>query len=118
MTTTDDERGAVTAEAALVLPLLVAVTLGLVWLLSLASAQVRVVDAARETARAAARGDPDDVAIQRGQTAAPGASITVVRQGEEVSVTVTSHVTGPGGLFAVLPGAELAATAFAVQEPQ
>ena len=35
----------------------VAVTVGLVWLLSVGAAQVRVVDAARETARAVARGD-------------------------------------------------------------
>ena len=46
-----------TAELALVLPLLVAVTLGLVWLLAVGAAQVRTVDAARETARAVARGD-------------------------------------------------------------
>ena len=51
------ERGAVTAELAMGLPLLVAVTIGLVWLLSVGAAQVRTVDAARETARAVARGD-------------------------------------------------------------
>ena len=51
------ERGAATAELAMVLPLLVAVAIGLVWLLSVGAAQVRAVDAARETARALARGD-------------------------------------------------------------
>ena len=51
------ERGAVTAELAMALPLLVAVTVGLVWLLAVGAAQLRVVDAARETARAVARGD-------------------------------------------------------------
>ena len=52
-----DTRGAATAELAMVLPLLVAVSLGLVWLLAVGAAQVRAVDAARETARALARGD-------------------------------------------------------------
>ena len=52
-----DERGAATAELVMVIPLLVAVTIGLVWLLSVGAAQIQVVDAARETARAVARGD-------------------------------------------------------------
>ena len=38
-------------------PLLLAVTLGMVWLLTLGTAQVRMVDATREAARAVARGD-------------------------------------------------------------
>ena len=50
------DGGAATAELALGLPLLLAVTVGLVWLLAVGAAQVRVVDAAREAARAAARG--------------------------------------------------------------
>ena len=50
-----DDSGAATAELAMALPLLLAVTVGLVWLLSVAAAQLRVVDAARESARAAAR---------------------------------------------------------------
>ncbi|MFI2708388.1 TadE family type IV pilus minor pilin, partial [Nocardioides sp. CER28] len=50
------DRGAATAELVMVLPALVAVTIGLVWLLSVGAAQVRTVDAARETARALARG--------------------------------------------------------------
>ena len=61
-----DQRGAVTAELALGIPMLVSLTIGLVWLLSIGIAQVRIVDAARETARASARGDPDAVAVARG----------------------------------------------------
>jgi len=110
------DRGAVTAEAALVLPLLVALTIGLVWLLSLAAAQVRVVDAARETARAASRGDSEAVAVQRGLTAAPGATIRIVEQGDEIRVSVVAHLGGPGGLFDRLPGADLEAEAIAVRE--
>ena len=87
-----DERGAVTAELALVLPVLVAVTVGLVWLLAVGAAQVRTVDAARETARAVARGDDEGAAIARGrQVAPPGSTVTVSRGGGEVRVTVTGR---------------------------
>ena len=72
------ERGAVTAETVMVLPVLVALTLGLTWLLSLAATQVRVVDAARETARAAARDDGAGAAEALGRRVAPdGARISV-----------------------------------------
>ena len=66
-----DEHGAVTAETVMVLPVLVAMTLGLVWVLALAATQVRVVDAARETARAVARDDGRAPAVALGQRVAP-----------------------------------------------
>ena len=88
----------------MVLPLLVAVALGLVWLLAVGAAQVRTVDAARETARALARGDDEATAVARGLAVAPdGSRIAVSRGGGEVRVTVTGRVEGPGGLFADLP---------------
>ena len=55
----------------MVLPVLVAVALGLVWLVALAATQVRVVDAARETARAAARDDGRASAVALGRRVAP-----------------------------------------------
>ncbi len=55
----------VTAELAMAVPLLLAVTLGMVWLLTLGTAQVRMVDATREAARAVARGDATGVALDR-----------------------------------------------------
>ncbi len=113
------QRGAVTAELALVLPLLVAVTLGLVWLLAVGAAQVRTVDAARETARAVARGDATEDAVARGQRVAPpGSTVTVSRGGGEVRVTVTGAVAGPGGLFAHLPAARVHAEAVAADESE
>jgi len=48
------EDGAATAELALGIPLLVALTAGLVWMLAVGAAQVRVIDASREAARAVA----------------------------------------------------------------
>lgn len=112
------ERGAVTAEAALVLPLLVAVTVALCWLLAVGAAQVRTVDAAREAARAAARGDDLGAARELALRVAPdGAAVEVARGGDEVRVTVTGRVEGPGGLVAWLPGATVAAEAVARLEP-
>ena len=61
-----DQRGAATAELALGIPVLVSLTIGLVWLLTIGVAQVRMVDAARETARAGARGDTEAWRRSRG----------------------------------------------------
>lgn len=111
-----DQRGAATAELAMVLPMLLAVTVGLVWLLAVGAAQVRTVDAARETARAIARGDDPAAAVARGEEVAPpGSRVRVETGGGEVRVVVTGRVAGPGGLFEV-PHAEVSAEAVAVQE--
>ena len=111
------ERGAVTAELALGLPLLLAVTVGLVWLLSVGAAQVRTVDAAREAARAAARGDDIAAAVDLAEQVAPaGVDVTVTRSGEQVVAQARGTVDGPGGLFSFVPGAELEAEAVAQVE--
>jgi Flp pilus assembly protein TadG len=116
-TAADRERGAVTAEAALVLPLLVSVTLGLVWLLALAVTQVRVTDAAREVARAAAREESRPVATAHGARVAPaGAVIAVETRDGTVRARVEAEVTGPGGLFRFMPGVTVHAEAVAASE--
>lgn len=108
----------VTAETAVVLPVLVAVVLGLVWLLSLGVAQVRVVDAARETARAVARDESHPDALDLGRRVAPaGARLTISEQGETVQVSVTAEVRGPGGLFRFLPSVQVDAQTVAAAEP-
>ncbi len=112
------ERGAVTAEAALVLPLLVALTAALCWLLAVGAAQVRTVDAAREAARAVARGDDVAAAQDLARRVAPaGATVRVERVGEEVHVEVSAEVDGPVGVLAALPGARVRADAVAALEP-
>jgi Flp pilus assembly protein TadG len=102
-----DARGAATAELAMVLPLLAAVTVGLVWLLAAGAGQLRAVDAARETGAAIAVGQ---------QVAPEGATVHVTTTGGKVHVTVTGEVAGPGGIFAALPPARLHAEAVAVRE--
>lgn len=99
------------------LPLLLAVTTGLVWLLTVGSAQVRTVDAAREVARAVARGDSEAEAVARGADVAPaGARVEVSQADGRVVVTVEAEVAGAGGLFAGLPGATVRAEAVAAGE--
>jgi Flp pilus assembly protein TadG len=112
-----DARGAVTAEIALGLPLLLAVTVTLVWLLVVGVAQARVVDAAREGARVLARGDSVAEATARAREVAPlGAEVSAGRSGGSVEVRVEARVEGPGGLLGRLPGATVHARATAVAE--
>ena len=112
-----DDRGMVTAETAVVLPVLVAVTLAMVWLLTLGVAQMKVTDAAREAARALARGEPADRAVELAERAAPGASVTIEDDDGLVVVTVRQDVSPPGG---VLDGAlgmgEVSSVATALDE--
>ncbi|MFF2849727.1 TadE family type IV pilus minor pilin [Streptomyces sp. NPDC058001] len=90
------DRGFVTAEAAVVLPVLVLFAMGLVWALLAVAAQIQCVDAARAGARAAARQDPDAVAVAAARQAAPpGARVTVRREGDLVRVKVEAPVPGP-----------------------
>jgi hypothetical protein len=112
-----DESGAATAELAMALPLLVAVTVGLVWLLAVGAAQIRVVDAARETARAAARGDGTGAAVARGLRVVPeGGRLTVSVAGDRVWASASGRVAGPGGLFGFLPAVTVHAEAVAALE--
>lgn len=111
------ERGAVTAEAAMVIPVLAALTIALAWLLSLAVTQVRLTDAAREVARAVARDEPRSAALALGARVAPeGTRFTVRRAGGEVVVNAATQVATPGGLLTFLPAALVDAEAVAAVE--
>ncbi|MFF2025794.1 TadE family type IV pilus minor pilin [Streptomyces sp. NPDC058171] len=93
------DHGFVTAESAVVLPVLVVFTVGLVWALLAAAAQIQCVDAARAGARAAARQDPDAVVLAAVHRAAPsGARVTVRREGGLVRVEVVAPAPGPDAL--------------------
>ncbi|MER5531733.1 TadE family type IV pilus minor pilin [Streptomyces sp. NPDC002677] len=88
-----------TAEAAVVLPVLVAFTMVLVWGLLVVAAQIRCVDAARTGARAAARQDAEDAVVTVTKQAAPdGATVTIGRAGDQVRVTVVARPPVLGGL--------------------
>jgi Flp pilus assembly protein TadG len=111
------ERGAVTAELVVALPVLLAVTLALVWMIGLGVGQVRVVDGAREGARALARGDDLETARSlAAEVAGAGATVRLGRTEGQVAVTVERVVTGPGGLLGRLSGVRLRATAVTAPE--
>jgi hypothetical protein len=69
--------------------------------------QMECVDAAREAARAAARGEPVATRI-------PDASVTVTTDGDLVRATVVVRWSPLGG---VLPGFDVSATSVAAVEP-
>ncbi|MFI9629866.1 TadE family type IV pilus minor pilin [Streptomyces sp. NPDC052042] len=105
------DRGAVTAEAAMAIPVLVVFALSLVWALMAASAQIRCVDAARAGARAAARSEPEAQAMEAARAAAPGgAEVGMERTGELWRVRVAAPMPGLGPLALTLH-AEAAALA-------
>lgn len=115
---TRDGAGAVTAETAVVLPLLAAVAVGLAWLVSLGVTQARVTDAARETARVLARGEATTSAVSLGRRVAPSPATVSVRQsGDTVTVTVRARARGPAGVFVFLPGFWVRGEAVAAREP-
>lgn len=105
------DTGSVTAEAAMVLPVLVALALVLVWALVAAADQIRCVDAARAGARAAARSEPEAAVREAARTAAPArARVVVRREGELWRVRVEAPTPGPRTLALTL-SAEAAALA-------
>lgn len=115
MRTTRDTRdaGMVTAEAAVVLPTLVLLLALAVTVVTTVGAQLKLVDAARESARAAARGEDVATVKRAGQQTGPsGTAVEVVRTGRIVRVTARA-TTKPLGL---LPGLHLTAQAITESE--
>ncbi len=89
----------VTAETAVVLPVLLLVLAGAVAVVTVVGAQLRCVDAAREGARAAARGESSEVVAElAGRVAPEGAATSVRDAGPRVHVTVTVEVAPLGPL--------------------
>jgi hypothetical protein len=108
----------VTAEVAMVLPVLVALTAALAWLVALGVAQVRLVDTAREAARLAARSEPMDQVQQAVLGAAPdGSRLRVHRDGDTWVAEVTVEVGTDLPLVGSLPAVGLSARAVSAVEP-
>ena len=113
----DPTRGAVTAEIAAALPALVAIVVGAVWLVVIALAQIRCSDAAREAARAAARGEQPAIVSDLAESVAPdGASVRVRLSSDVVTVDVSAPVPLPLPFGADLPAPTVHARAAAVLE--
>ncbi|MEV8126830.1 TadE family type IV pilus minor pilin [Streptomyces sp. NPDC085944] len=93
------DGGFVTAETAVVLPVLVVFAMALVWGLLVVAAQIQCVDAARTGARAAARQDPADAVVKVAREAAPrGARVTISREAGLLRVVVVADPPALHGL--------------------
>lgn len=110
-----DDAGMVTAETAVVLPVLVFILVAALAAVSVVTAQMRCTDAAREGARAAARGESDAAVGQIAASSAPaGSAVSVSRDGGTVTVEVSASVA----LFAGLgPSMTVSDAATAALEP-
>lgn len=107
-----------TAETAVALPLIAVFAVSMAWLVGAGITQVRALDAARETARAAARSDGAGSARALGQRVAPpGSTISIGHGDGTVEVRVSSPVQGPAGLFGSWARFTVRAEAVAAQEP-
>jgi Flp pilus assembly protein TadG len=109
-----DERGMVTAELAAALPILVILLAVALTAVSAAGQRVRTQDAAREAARAAARGDTATAQHLAAQIGPSGAAVSIARSGGRVTarVTVTMHPLGGW-----LPAMTVSESAVAAAEP-
>ncbi len=110
------DRGSVSAEMAVVLPVLMVVLAIAVWVLSAVSGQLRCADAAGAGVRLAARGE-STAAVQAAvaATAPRGATVRVVERGEQVEVVVGVHLR-PFGTRVRLPGVHVTGRAVALLE--
>ncbi len=106
------DRGFVTAEAAVVLPVMALFTMALVWTLAAVAAQIQCVDAARAGARAAARSEsPAAVEAAARSAAPPNARVTVLRTDDLWRVRVWAPAPGPD-----FPAVTISAQAAALAE--
>ena len=107
------DDGMVTAEAAVVIPSLFVVLALMLAVLMTVGAHLSVVDASREAARRAARGDSTSAAVEAAKRLAPrGATVTIHSRGDVVEAEVRATVRP----FRLLPSFTVRAAASAEQE--
>lgn len=106
------DRGSFTAELAAGLPALMLLLFVGLTAVNAVTTKAQCVDAAREAALAAARGESGLAAGQR--IAPPGATVSIATAGDTVVATVRAPVRAVG---AGVPGTTVTATAVAAVEP-
>ncbi|MEU4363710.1 TadE family type IV pilus minor pilin [Promicromonospora sp. NPDC023987] len=91
----ESERGTVTAELAIGLPVVILVLVAVLTLAAASTAQMRAMDAARAGARAVAIGEQEAVvSAVVARVGGPEAEVVLAHDGEWVRVTVTRPVAG------------------------
>lgn len=106
-----------TAETAVLLPVLLIVLAAAIGVLACVAAQLRCVDAARAAARVAARGDVPELVRSTGERLAPpGARVTLRQSSDTVEVIVTAQVRPFGQALRALPPVAVSGRAVAARE--
>ena len=107
----------VTAELMTIAPLAIAFVFLLLWFVSLGLTQLRLVDAARESARMLARGESQRAAETIARQHAPrGATVEVTTGDGIVTVTVRARSQLPIPFFADVGSRSMDSTSVAAQE--
>jgi hypothetical protein len=109
------DRGSVTLEAALAVPLLLLVAAALMWALGVAIGALAMGDAVRTSARLIARGDAADLVMSRLQQSLPDSDLTLESRGGDVEISAERFVSLPIPVFRDL-GITLTQTATAPVE--
>ena len=109
------DSGMVTAELAMALPALIVMVMALAWLLGLGASQAMLSQAAREGARAAARGDSSAVVARAVHQVVGDAEVGIRQSGDHVVVSVRVR-RAPGSHVLHVLGRDLRASATAWQE--
>ncbi|MEU4603204.1 TadE family type IV pilus minor pilin [Kribbella sp. NPDC023972] len=112
------QRGAITAEIAVTLPVLLTLLFLGTWLIGVVITNIQCIDAARDVARAVARGESPETAQELGRRTAPtNATISITRIGPDIQVTVTATPHHKIPLLSALPPPPIRAQATLQSEP-
>lgn len=111
------DAGSVTAELVMALPALLVILCAALWAVAAGAAQVRCLDAAREGARASARGEPPDAVLAAVRRAAPASATVRIRRADGlVHVSVSASVAPLGRLAGRVSSLHVSGTASASVE--
>jgi hypothetical protein len=103
---------------AFALPVLISVLLLEMWSIGLVVLNIRCIDAARDVARAVARGESVDQAKAIGQRTVPAGTITINRDGSDIHVSVSTPPAHNPPLLTFITPTRLTATATVQAEPE
>lgn len=93
------DRGSVTLEAALVLPLLLLVGATLLWAMGVAVTVLAMGDAVRTSARLIARGEPADAVMAQLQTSLPDSELVLEPRDADIEIRAERFMSLPFPVF-------------------
>jgi len=93
------DRGSVTLEAALVLPVLLLVAVTLMWAMGVAFTALAMGDAVRTSARLIARGESADAVMTQLQESLPDSEVVLEPRGVDIMIRAERFVSVPIPVF-------------------